>query len=338
MDTVQPNNIDPGALPQRAGYLLAPFGWAAEPLLALAHAEPVLLSHLFELSRPRMHAIALALAHIDGSVSRQFAPFLACASSHQIIIQALGRSPTGITRVLQRLPTSVLEPENYRQLVTLLNEPKTAKLLHHVEAIDDYAIRLLCDIPVELVQIAQFVLDRRIGRLDGFTDGLRFLVSRGASPSFEALIADLTIVNHPNQLIAKMKDLVDDLPLPKMLPPTLVGKARRLDRPAEIRALAKRWQNCLAHYVHFIDSGGNALYLWQDRQAAAACLVERCGRLGWFLDQVKGPRNADLKPSQLEAVHKAFADAGIPSSSILHPIQTLLLTEPGSVTRRRPRV
>jgi hypothetical protein len=100
------------------------------------------------------------------------------------------------------------------------------------------------------------------------TDGLRFLVSRGASPSFETLIADLTTVNHPNQLITKMKDLVEALPLPKMLPPTLVGKARRLDRPAEIRALAKRWRNCLADYVQLIDDGGCALYLWQDRQAA----------------------------------------------------------------------
>src|SRR5438445_532639 len=99
MDTVQPNNIDPAAPPRRAGYLLAPFGWAAEPLLALAHAEPALLSHLFELPRHRMHAIALTLAHIDGSVSPQFAQFLACASSRQIIIQVLGRSPTGITRV-----------------------------------------------------------------------------------------------------------------------------------------------------------------------------------------------------------------------------------------------
>jgi hypothetical protein len=198
----------------------------------------------------------------------------------------------------------------------------------------EYAIRFLCDMPVELIQIAQFVLDRRIGCLDGFTDGLKFLVSRGASPSFEALIADLTTVNHPNQLIAKMEHLVEALPLPKMLPPTLVGKARRLDRPAEIRALAKRWRNCLANYLHLIDHGGCALYLWQDRQAAAVCLVERCGRLGWVLDQVKGPRNTDLKPTQLEAVHTAFADAGIPSSRILHPIQTLLLTEPGSVTRR----
>jgi len=333
MDITQANNIDPAAPPRRVGYLLAPFGWAAQPLLALARAEPALLSNLFELPRHRMHAIALALAHIEPDESREFGPLITRASSRQIIIHALGRSPTGITRVLQRLPASVLERKNYRELVKLLNEPKTATL-HHVEAIDDYAIRLLCDMPVESVQIAQFVLDRRIGRLDGFADGLRFLVSRGASPSFEALIADFATIRRPGQLIVKIKHLVESLPPPESLPPALIGNARRLDRPAELRALGKRWQNCLGHYVQQIDDGGCAVYLWQDRQAAAACLVERYGRLGWVLDEVKGPRNTDLEPAQLDAVYTAFADAGIPSSQILHPIQTLLLTEPGLVTRR----
>ena len=62
MDTAKP--IDRAAYitspPRSPGYLLAPFGWAAEPLLSLAQAEPVLISHVVELTRPRMHAIALA--------------------------------------------------------------------------------------------------------------------------------------------------------------------------------------------------------------------------------------------------------------------------------------
>jgi len=333
MDITKPNNIDPAAPPRRAGFLLAPFGWAAERLLALAQTEPALLGHLVELSQPRMHAIALALAHMDDAGSRQFALFQARASSRHIVTCALGTCPRGITRALQRLPTSVLEPENYRELVKLLNEPKTATLLHHVEAIDDYAIRLLCDMPVELVHIAQFVLDRRIGRLDGFADGLRFLVSRGASPSLEELIAGLTTVNHPNQLIAKIKHLVESLPLPESLPPALIGNARRLDRPAELRALGKGWQNCLGHYVQQIDDGGCAVYLWEGK-APAICLVERSGRLGWFLDQVRGPGNGDLEPEQLEPIQRAISVAKIPNSRIVHPIQTILLTNQGSVGRR----
>jgi hypothetical protein len=47
------------------GFLISPFGWAAEPLAAMVNAEPTLLADLFEISRSRMHLIALALAHLE---------------------------------------------------------------------------------------------------------------------------------------------------------------------------------------------------------------------------------------------------------------------------------
>jgi hypothetical protein len=47
------------------GFLLSPFGWAAEPLAVMVNAERTLLADLFEMSQPRMHLIALALAHLQ---------------------------------------------------------------------------------------------------------------------------------------------------------------------------------------------------------------------------------------------------------------------------------
>jgi hypothetical protein len=47
--------------PRLPGFLLTPFGWAAEPLTILVDAEPRLLADLFEISRPRMHLIELVL-------------------------------------------------------------------------------------------------------------------------------------------------------------------------------------------------------------------------------------------------------------------------------------
>ena len=58
------------------GFLLAPFGWAAEPLTAMVQAEPSLLADLFGISRPRMHLIALALAHLDTTVPPEIGPLL----------------------------------------------------------------------------------------------------------------------------------------------------------------------------------------------------------------------------------------------------------------------
>ena len=52
--------------PLAPGYLFTPFGWAAQPLAQIILSEPRLLTHVFELDRPRMHVVALALAHLDG--------------------------------------------------------------------------------------------------------------------------------------------------------------------------------------------------------------------------------------------------------------------------------
>src|SRR5437660_9796077 len=42
-------------------------------------------------------------------------------------------------------------------------------------------------------------------RVGGLADGLRFLVSRGVAPSFEALSAELACTKKPTQLISKIK-------------------------------------------------------------------------------------------------------------------------------------
>ena len=50
-------------------------------------------------------------------------------------------------------------------------------------------------------------------------------------------------------------------------------------------------------------------------------------RMGWFLVQTKGPRNADIDPDQLAQIHAAFADAGIPEAAIIDPIKSIIQTD-----------
>jgi hypothetical protein len=323
--------------PRRPGFLLAPFGWVAEPLAAMAQAEPALLAHLFEMGRPRMHAIALAFAHYEGEPTPQFGLFLARASAREIVDRAFGRRPPGIARALQRLPGEVLKREHYRDLIQLLDEPETAKVLHHAGEIDGPTIRVLCRIPVPLRRIVMMTMEGWFERVEVLPDALRFFVARGAASSFEALVADLATANQPGQLAAKMNDLVEALPLPDSMPPAQVGRARRLDRTAEIRKLARNWKNCLANYGEQVDSGGYAIYLWEEREAPAACLVQRHGRLGWFVEDVKGPRNAEIEPERLDVIHKAFADARIPRDDITDAIKALCDAEtfPRAYARRR---
>jgi len=114
------------------------------------------------------------------------------------------------------------------------------------------------------------------------------------------------------------------LPLPETMPPATVGSGRRLDRVDEIGCLGREWRNCLATYGGAIDAGRSAVYLWEEAARPAACLVERHGRLGWFLDQVKGPRNIDVEPDLLQVIGAAFAGVGVPESGVVAAIEAII--------------
>lgn len=57
----------------RPGHLLGPFRWAATPLASIIQTQPNLLKLLFEIDRPRMHVIALGLAHLPADRADQLA-------------------------------------------------------------------------------------------------------------------------------------------------------------------------------------------------------------------------------------------------------------------------
>src|SRR5450756_1283795 len=78
-------------------------------------------------------------------------------------------------------------------------------------------------------------------------------------------------------------------------------------------------------YKRQVNDGTSAIYL--SEQLEAVCSVGRHGRMGWFLLQTKGPRNADIEPDQLAQIHAAFADAGIPEAAIIDPIKSIIQTD-----------
>jgi hypothetical protein len=288
------------------------------------------------IGRKRMHLIALAFAHLDGetppwSQSTNGGHLLFRGSAAELLDMTLGRQPRGLKRTLDRMPPRVLQPESYRRLLDLLEEPAAAKALSHADSINDSSLKALADTPVTL-RPTVFAIDSS-HLLDGLADGLRFLVARGAAPSFEALIADLKSLRQPAQLIARLKRIVETLPFPEPMPPAHVGHARRLDDPNQIRELAKLWRNCLENYLFEIDQGTCAVYFWDDAATPAASLIRRRGRLGWFLEESKGPWNDELKPERLEEICRTFAAVDIPESSIITAIENIIAFE--RTTRRR---
>jgi hypothetical protein len=215
-------------------------------------------------------------------------------------------------------------PSNGVQTHARADQRLVLLLADHAAKIDDLAIRVLADLPKRLRRPLPFAVSDWPRRLNGLTDGLRFLVCRGVVSNLDEVVAKLATMTAGSQLAAVVQFWVDSLPLPQMMPPATVGRARRLDRVDELTSLARAWSNCLGDYRSAIDAGSCAVYLWQDAEKPAACLVWRHGRLGWFLDEVKGPRNAAIEPEQRAIIDSAFAELGILRSRVALGIDNMI--------------
>jgi hypothetical protein len=303
---------------------LSPLRWAAQPVAKIIKSHPTLLQYVFAVDRPRMHVIGLALAHVSEHQASDIAPLLFTGPVRNAVRAVLGRCPAGIPAVLHRLPVTVLSRDGYRQLIDLLDDPASAKILHHLQdkEIADWMITVLHEIPAVLRPVMTTVMPH-LAVLYGLPAALRWLAARGAAPNLDALVADLATQRQPAQLVARLNQLMAELPLPETLPPKVVGKARRIDAAAEISTVAKQFENCVAKYLSRIDDGCSAVYVWDEPELAAVCHVGRHGRLGWALDAPLGPRNADLNEDDSQRITRAFARAGIPEVDIVQTIEAI---------------
>ena len=222
-----------------------------------------------------------------------------------------------------------MRQQNYWLLIQLLDDPASASVLHHASKIDDLAIQVLSELPQSLRRALPLALPDWPRKLNGFAQSLQFLVSRRADPSFDDLVAQLATVTAWPRLTAMIEFWIEKLPLPETIPPARIANARRLDNGGEVCSLARTWRNCLASYASAIDAGHCAVYLWQDAARPAACLTRRHGRLGWFLDEVKGPRNSEVEANQLEMIAAAFVEAGVPSSRVVQAIENIIYEDSG---------
>jgi len=267
-----------------------------------------------------------------------FARLIMLGAPTAVLDAALGRRPAGLRRALGHLPVGVLPRASYHHLIALLEEPATAKLIYHVELVQEQYLDLLHSIPAPLRRVAAGAIEDLRIKPEGLADGLRLLAARGAASSFDVLVADLAAIRQPAQFLARIGKLVSQLPLPDLLPPATVGGARRLDDIAEICRLAKRWKNCLADcYLDAVNECRSAIYLWPHAQTPAVCVVTRHGRLGWALQDAKGPENAELPPTRLEEICRAFAATDIPKEDAIQALEHAAWLQRHGIRRRRRR-
>lgn len=309
------------ARPYRPGFLLGPLGWLNKRLSVRTTAEPELLSLLFELEPHAMHLLGIAIAH--GCDKSLLTPLFRQAPK-AIVEQSIGFWPKELDRLVHVLPQTALSLEEYRAIPQLLSDRTTAKFLQHQQTINGLMIAGLSALPTVLRRPTIFKLFSRVERMDRFVHGLQFL-SKRASIAFDDILSELGALDQTDQVIARVAELVENLPLLFALPPTSVGPFRRIDGVAEIRKLAKEWHNCLADYLHSINDCTAAVYVSVCGGVPAVAFVSQFDRLGWVLRQIKGPKNIDIEPCSESRHQNAFLEAGIPNFPDVAAIKDLIL-------------
>ena len=145
----------------------------------------------------------------------------------------LAPTPAAPARTPGYLPPKVLTAESYRNLTNLLFDSVTAKFLHHTGSITEQIINGLHRLPAALRSVAIMAMFNRVDGMYWFADGLRFLASRTGLP-FDTLAKQIGALDQPDQIAAKIRQHVEDFPLPATLPPGETGGFRRLDTVAEM--------------------------------------------------------------------------------------------------------
>ncbi len=305
------------------GFLLTPLAWARRDLMACAAAAPGIAPWLVSMDRSRMHLAAFALANLRQPPGPEHVEVFLTGNRRDVLAAVLGDTPRGLRGAFDRMPYRVMPRDTYIRLAALYRDPRSAKVLSHARRIDRQVIDLLSSVPAVLRRPVLLRLRELCHGLDGLVEGIRFLVDRGAAPDFDALASRLGTCRHPREFAAVVKRAAEALPLPAMLPPATVGEAVRIDEPERIRDLARRWHNCLAGHIGAIDRGEAALYLWREGDFRVACLVRRRGRFGWFLDEVRGPANAEPGSGELRRVSDAYRAANVPPSATIIAIENI---------------
>ena len=164
----------------------------------------------------------------------------------------------------------------------------------------------------------------KIDGMENFVDGMRIVAKRARLP-FETLAEQLGSLDQMDQVASKIWQIVESLPMPEAFLPIRIGEFRRIDCVTEIRALAKKWRNCIAERLYNINDGTAAIFL--SDECNIICFVSRYGRMGWFLLQARGPKNGTINTARMARIHGIFASADIPDVSLIEAIQGILLTQ-----------
>lgn len=267
----------------------------------LAELFPFPHHGFFELAPARMHLLGLALVssrldHID--LDRLEA--MKWAEAAALLAEP---APTGIERILSRMPLPMWSPEQYRELLELLRCGKAKLMLQHAKRVEPPLVAIAAQLGPALrtVRVTQHIRHPREAEV----------LSRVLKSDLEAeqFLRALSSNECRDGFYRKLMDIVrrrQSFPTPPKIDDDLIVPITDL---AELNRVAIEFSNCLRAFAQEVIDGCVGLYVWRGEEPAVISVRPRL--YGMVVEDIRGVGNSAISVNTDARIRALFASHGV---------------------------
>ena len=235
---------------------------------------------------------------------------LLCERSEDLIKEAYGAVYPGLLSIFAKLGTDGMAPEIYRDLYRLISaDCRLRKVLMHEDRITPHLVESLSLLPTAFRSLRFAKTFDSKGEVHAFIA----MISRLQELQFlekEHLIGRLS--RHAKNGLP-VKSILEQIYLAIPFPDPIVpddDKLRHLRNGRELKAAAKKYNNCLAGLVRWALRDDRQFYEWLG-DARAIIELRRHHSGNWFVDEIRLKENAYPTPDMEKEIVAHFKAAGV---------------------------
>lgn len=279
---------------------------AGEFALRVARLWPAPHAEFLTAPAPRRHLICIAFTL--GRDVPALADTVLSKRSTMAIAAATGGAPAGLARAIGRMGDLAWSAQTYRELLTLLAQPKACKALRHATQIEPAMVEQLAALPGPLAGSVELATKLDRAQVELLREAYAALAFQGGEARAEAAAMGWTRFDTPKALFAAVRS--DVCPEPAAPPFAATGRLRPLTAKADFAEAARRYRNCLADQTPYAASGWSAYYEWTGAPGAMV-EISRDHVFGWRLEQARTAGNAPVPEALREEIISELALLGV---------------------------
>ena len=306
--------------------ILKSFNWCGPSIEKLCEADPEFAGYLVgQTQEERQCLIFVILGWESSGLTKtslgKLAKIVRSQSKKDLLKRYVRPYPAGLVSILKKLGNRIMVKDRYLELIDLLSEPKTAKLLWHESKIRPSMIMTL--VGLEPAYRKSSIVRNISNKTSLHSVQYAIAVARRASPktsnfsiakSLERKFSDPNKVKiEPFELSWKLQEWLSSRLKKTTIPEPPWDGSKKLcpiTTSQDIYKTAAEFENCLAGELAKVIGHKRYYYLWKDNSSAVVAL-ENEPLLGWIVGDIRGHKNKEVSRRTRQKIIEEFRIAGI---------------------------